>query len=68
VIRLRTGFLKQAVERVLGMVAEGKIDEATIEGQELQRYFEWVGETLSPEDKRALSQQIEALPKSFEIH
>ena len=49
------------------MVAEGKIDEATIEGHELQRYFEWVRETLSPEDKRILRQQIEALPRSLEI-
>jgi hypothetical protein len=68
VIQLRTGFLKQAVIRVLGMAAEGEIDEATMKAQDLPRYFEWVRETLSPEDRRSLWQQIQALPRNFKTH
>jgi hypothetical protein len=68
VIRLRTGFLKQAVMRVRGMVADGEIYEATMKAQDLQRYFEWVRETLSPEDRRSLWQQIQALPRNLKTH
>jgi hypothetical protein len=65
VIRLRTGFLKDAVTRIRGMVDAGETYEAVIAGAELRRYFEWVRETLAPEDGRALWQQIQTLPGNF---
>jgi hypothetical protein len=62
VIRLRTGFLHHAVLRVREMVAAGEIHEAIAAGQELRRYFGWVGETVSPEERDLLLNQIQALP------
>jgi hypothetical protein len=43
VMRLRTGFLREAVLRVRELVAQGEINEAIVKGAEVRRYFEWIG-------------------------
>jgi hypothetical protein len=68
VIRLRTGYLKHAIMRIRGLVDAGESYEAIIAAAELRRYFGSVRETLSPEDGRALWQQIQALPGNLNAH
>lgn len=65
VVRLRTGFLKQAVARVRELVADGEIDEALMAADQVRNYFEWVKKDISPEDRGPISEQITALPGSF---
>jgi hypothetical protein len=59
---MRTTFIKQGVLRVRGMFAAGEMHEAIAAGEELRRYFGWIGETVSPEERDLLLEQIQALP------
>jgi len=61
VTRLRTGFLKRAVLQVREMAAHGELDEALTAVGELRRYFEWVKDDFSVEERGELLDQIQAL-------
>jgi len=62
VVKLRTNFMKRAVQRVREMVAHGRVEEALTALQEVRRYFEWVREGISPEERGPIFEQIRALP------
>jgi hypothetical protein len=65
VVRLRTGFLKEAIARVRELAAHGEIDEALMAADQVRSYFEWVKEDISPEDRAPIFEQIIALPGTF---
>jgi hypothetical protein len=65
VVKLRTNFLKRAVQQVKDMVAHGRKDEALKAFHEVRRYFEWVKEGISPEDRGPIFEQLQALPGLF---
>jgi hypothetical protein len=68
VIRLRTGFLRSAVIRIRELAAHGYMEDAVNRSSELRRYFEWVKEDLSPDQRGLLFEQIQTLPKPLENH
>jgi hypothetical protein len=68
VIRLRTGFLRNAVIRIRELAARGDMEDALSGSNELRRYFEWIKEDLSPAERGSLFEQIQTLPKPVENH
>lgn len=56
--RIRTAFLKQAVLWVCELAARDRL-EARDPAGELRRYFESVADSLPPDERRDLSQQID---------
>jgi acyl-CoA reductase-like NAD-dependent aldehyde dehydrogenase len=62
VVRLRTNFMKRAIQQVREMVAYGRIEEAHTAFQEVRRYFEWAWEGISPEERGPIFEQIQAIP------
>jgi hypothetical protein len=60
VARIRTEYLRQAVLWVHELAAQSRID-ARIAASQLRHYFEWVQDSLLPEQEGPLLEQIEAL-------
>ena len=58
--RLRTDFIRRAAERVENMIAY-QADEVVTAVEELRRYFEWVKDSICPEERLQISQRISGL-------
>jgi hypothetical protein len=65
-MRLRADFLRSALIQVRELAAHGDMEGALNGSDELRRYFEWVKEDLSPDQRALLSEQIQTLLKSIE--
>jgi hypothetical protein len=61
-MRVRTGFLENAVMRVRELVARGDIQDALAASYEVRRYFEWIKKDLSPAARGFLFEEIQTLP------
>jgi hypothetical protein len=66
VMRLRADFLRGAVIQVRELAAHGDMEDALNGSGELRRYFEWIKEHLSPDQRALLSEQIQTLPKPIQ--
>ena len=64
VARIRTEYLRQAVLWVSKLAAHSGTD-ARIAARQLRRYFEWVQDSLLPEQEGPLFEQIEALCRAL---
>jgi len=58
--RIRTEFLKQAVLWVCELAARDRLEAGHLAG-ELRRYFESVVDSLPPDERHALSEQIDEI-------
>jgi hypothetical protein len=58
--RLRADFIWRAAERVENMIAY-QADEIGTAVEELRRYFEWVKDSICPEERLQISQRISGL-------
>ena len=56
--RIRTEFLKQAVLWVCELAARDRLEAGNLAGQ-LRHYFESVVDSLPPDERRELSQQVD---------
>ncbi|MGD0132614.1 MAG: hypothetical protein ABSE57_11235 [Bryobacteraceae bacterium] len=66
VMRLRADFLRSAVIQVRELAAHGDMEDALNGSGELRRYFEWVKDDLSADQRALLSEQIQTLPRPIE--
>jgi hypothetical protein len=66
VMRVRTGFLKNAVTQVRELVAHGDIQDALNASYEVRRYFEWIKKDLSPAARGVFLEEIQTLPTRIE--
>jgi len=56
--RIRTGYLRQAVLWICELAARDRLEAQNLAG-ELRRYFESVLDSLPPDERHELSQQID---------
>jgi hypothetical protein len=67
VMRLRADFFRSAVIQVRELAGHGDMEDALNGSGELRRYFEWVKEDLSPDQRGLLSEQIQTLQNPLKI-